>query len=70
MRIGLGHTRKKEINMKIAKLDLILLIAMFVGFLALIRLAVVYHMNWQMWAVIGAYGLLLIAIGELLKLGE
>ena len=56
--------------MKIAKLDLTLLIAMFIGFLALIRLAIVYHMNWQMWLVIGAYGLLLIAIGELFKLGE
>lgn len=56
--------------MKIAKLDLTLLIAMFIGFLALIRLAIVYHMNWQMWAVISAYGLLLIAIGELLKMGE
>lgn len=56
--------------MKIAKLDLTLLIAMFIGFLALIRLAVVYHMTWQMWAVIGAYGLLLITLGELLKLGE
>lgn len=56
--------------MKIAKSDLTLLIAMFTGFLALIRLAIVYNMNWQMWAVIGTYGLLLIAIGELLKLGE
>lgn len=56
--------------MKIAKLDLTLLIAMFAGFIALIRLAVVYQMNWQMWAVIASYGLLLIAIGELLKMGE
>ena len=56
--------------MKIAKFDMALLITMFVGFLALIRLAIVYNMNWQMWLVISAYGLLLIAIGELLKLGE
>ena len=56
--------------MKIVKLDLTLLIAMFIGFIALIRLAMVYHMDWQMWAVIASYGLLLIAIGELFKLGE
>ena len=56
--------------MKIAKLDMALFIAMFIGFIALIRLAVVYNMNWQMWLVISAYGLLLIAIGELLKIGE
>ena len=56
--------------MKIAKLDLTLFIAMFIGFITLIRLAIVYNMNWQMWAVIGAYGLLLIAICELFKLGE
>ena len=56
--------------MKIAKLDLTLLLTMFAGFIALIRLTIVYNMNWQMWLVIASYGLLLIAIGELLKLGE
>lgn len=56
--------------MKIAKLDMTLFIAMFMGFIALIRLAVVYQMDWRMWLVISAYGLLLIAIGELLKMGE